>query len=300
MPHMTKINPEDSARARFAYELQRYRIIAKLTQGQLGQRIGFSGSLIGAVENLKRTPSEDFAKRCDEALGLDRVLSALHLEAWPPPPPVPLHFRDWIVEEQRATAVRTWDPMLIPGMFQVESYARRIFTRAPGIDPEEVDQRVLGRMGRKDVLCRPDPPMILSLIDEGVLYRPVGDPEVMTEQLEYLLEIARHPRVAIQVVPLDAEAVPGLISAFSIAEQRGTPYIVYIETLPEGRTISDRSIISSITTRYDAIRTQAYPEPLSLKVIKEAVEKWSSARRDGASRASVATREVNASRWRAT
>ncbi|WP_214416361.1 helix-turn-helix domain-containing protein [Sphaerisporangium fuscum] len=271
---MTKINPEDSARARFAYELQRHRILAGLTQGQLGSRIGFSGSLIGAVENLKRTPSDDFAKRCDQALGLDGGLTTLHLQGWPPPPPVPAHFRDWTMEERRATALQMWDPMLIPGIFQIEPYARRIFERAPGITPDEVEQRLVGRMRRKELLSLENPPMVLSLIDEGVLRRMIGGREVMRRQLEYLLEIAQHPKVTIQIVPFDAEVVPGLLSAFVIAELRGNPSAVYVDSIPEGRTMSDRNAIAALTARYDAIRTEAYPQSLSLKVIKESADKW--------------------------
>ncbi|GAA3822189.1 helix-turn-helix transcriptional regulator [Sphaerisporangium flaviroseum] len=274
MPHMTKINPEDSARARFAYELQRYRLLAKLTQGELGRRIGFSGSLIGAIENLKRTPSDDFARRCDDAFGLDGVLTSLHLEGWPPPPPVPDHFRDWTVEERRATALQTWDPLLVPGIFQIEPYARRIFARAPGSTPEEVEERVFGRMQRKNILSQENPPMILSLIDEGVLRRPIGGAEVMRKQLEYLLEIASHPRVTIQIVPFDAEAISGLLAGFVIAEQRGTPYTVYVDSVPDGRTMTDRNSIASLTTRYNAIRAEAYPQSLSINVIKEAADKW--------------------------
>ncbi|MFC4585030.1 Scr1 family TA system antitoxin-like transcriptional regulator [Sphaerisporangium corydalis] len=271
---MTKINPEDSARARFAYELQRHRVLARLTQGQLGRRIGFSGSLIGAVENLKRTPSDDFAKRCDHAFGLDGVLTALHVEGWPPPPPVPLHFRDWTAEERRATALQTWDPMLVPGMFQTEEYARRVFSKAPGITPEEIEERVIGRMQRKTLLTQEKPPTILSLLDEGILHRPIGGPEVMRRQLQYLIDIARHPLVTIQIVPLDAEAIHGLLAAFVIAEQRGTPYTVYVESLPDGRTLRDRSEIVALTARYDSLRAEAYPQSLSLKVIKEAVDRW--------------------------
>ncbi|MDH2424651.1 helix-turn-helix transcriptional regulator [Sphaerisporangium sp. TRM90804] len=271
---MTKLNPEDSARARFAYELQRHRLMAHLTQGQLGRRMGFSGSLVGAVENLKRTPSEDFARRCDRALQLDGVLSALHVEGWPPPPPVPEHFRNWTLEERRATALQIWDPLLVPGIFQIEQYARRVFERAPGITPEEVEERLVGRMQRKNILSQEKPPMILSIIDEGVLRRPIGGPEVMRRQMEYLLEIAHHPRVTIQIVPFEAEAVPGLLAAFVIAEQRGTPYAVYVDSIPDGRTLTERGVIASLTARYDAIRAEAYPTSLSLKVIQQTAERW--------------------------
>ncbi|GII75941.1 transcriptional regulator [Sphaerisporangium rufum] len=271
---MTKINPEGSATARFAYELQRHRILAGLTQAELGRRIGFSGSLVGAVENMKRIPSEDFTRRCDGVLALDGALLALHADAWPPPPPVPDHFRDWTMEERRATALRMWDPLLVPGIFQTEPYARHVFERAPGITPDQVEERVVGRMRRKEVLTRENAPAVLSLIDEGVLRRPIGGCAVMRGQLEYLLEMARHPKVVIQIVPFDSAAIPGLLAAFVIAEQRGTPYTVYVDSVPDGRTMSERSVIASLTARYDAIRAEAHSRSMSLRVIQEAADKW--------------------------
>ncbi len=274
MGKMVDIDPEASAAARFAYELRRHRLMAGLTQGQVGRRIGFSESMIGMVETLKREPTEGFARLCDRVFRLDGVLYGLYKEAWPPPPPVPEHFRDWAAEELRATTLRLWDPLLIPGLFQTETYARWIIECAPGITSEEVDQRVSSRMQRKRALFGDDPPMVWSVIDEGVLCRPVGSTSIVREQLEHLVEMARHPKVTIQVVPYGARAGAGLLGAFGIAEMRGIPYTVYVESQPHGRTIDERSLITKIVNRYDAIRGEAHSQSLSLKMIEEAVRKW--------------------------
>ncbi|GII76475.1 transcriptional regulator [Sphaerisporangium rufum] len=268
------IDPEASGAARFAYELRRHRRRAGLTQEQLGRRIGFSESLIGMVETQRRVPTEDFARRCDKALGLDGMLDRLHQDTWPPLPPVPEHFRDWAAEERRATALRLWDPLLIPGLFQTEAYARTLFDEEPGITGEQIDQRLQGRMRRKNTLTRDDAPMIWSLIDEGVLHRPIGTRMIMREQLEHLLDISRRPRVAIQMVPYGARASAGLLGAFGIAEMRGSAYTVYVETQPRGRTVDERVMIAELLTRYDAIRSEANSTFLSQKMIEEAVRRW--------------------------
>lgn len=274
MSQMIKLDPEESARARFAYELRRRRLAAGLTQAQLGRRIGFSGSLVGAVETLRRAASEEFAELSDRAFGLDGVLVELQREAWPPPPPVPEHYRDWTVEERRATAIKTWDPLLIPGIFQTERYARRVFECAPGIDSRQVEERVAGRMQRKAILTQESPPVIVSLIDEGVLHRPIGGPKILREQLVYLAEIARHPRVRLQIVPLGAEAIPGLLGAFGLAELKGAPYVAYVESAPRGRMVNDREVITALARRYDDIRAHACSQIQSLAILKEAVNKW--------------------------
>jgi transcriptional regulator with XRE-family HTH domain len=275
MTKMIEIDPEDSPRARFAYQLRRHRLAAKLTQRELGRSIGFSTSAVAMVETSKFRPSERFAELCDEVFGLEGVMTRLYAEVWPPPPAVPAHFRDWEIEEQRATALRLWSPLLMPGLLQTEAFARRIFEREPGLTAEQVEERVAGRMQRRSVLSRTDPPMIMCLIDEGVLHRPVGGPEVMRGQLEYLLEMARHPRVTIQIVPYSAEALSGLIGAYAIAEMRGNAYTVRVESQPRGRTMTDRGAITEIINRYDAVRADAHPQHLSCKIIEEVVkQKW--------------------------
>lgn len=273
MSPMRNVDPEESAAARFAYELRRYRLMAGLTQVQLGRRIGYSASMIGAVETLQRVPSLEMAELCDKAFGLDGVLVGMHLEAWPPPLPVPERFQEWVRVEHRATAIRMWDPMLIPGLFQTEAYARRIFASSPEITPEQVEERVQHRMERKKLLTRDDSPMVFSLIDEMALRRPRGGPEVMREQLESLYEVAHHPKVRIQIVPYDTDA-PAFDPNFLIAESHGIPYAGYVESVPDGRMTSDRGMIGALVARYDAIRVEAHPQSTSIKKIKEVLEEW--------------------------
>jgi hypothetical protein len=111
--------------------------------------------------------------------------------------------------------------------------------------------------------------MVWSLIDEGVLHRPMGDADLMREQLERLSEMAKHPRVTIQIVPYTAWSAVGLQTAFMIAELRGAVYSVYIESTPRGVTVGDRGTITALVGRYNALRAAALPKNLSLGIIKE-------------------------------
>jgi hypothetical protein len=57
----------------------------------------------------------------------------------------------------------------------------------------------------------PDPPEIWAVLDETVIQRPVGGPEVMHGQLRHLIEVAERPNttVTLQVLPLSTGAHPG-------------------------------------------------------------------------------------------
>lgn len=54
--------------------------------------------------------------------------------------PFPKFFVDWIEAEKKATALFYWAPILVPGLLQVEPYARAILETAPD-DSESPDVR---------------------------------------------------------------------------------------------------------------------------------------------------------------
>ncbi|MFC7381031.1 helix-turn-helix domain-containing protein [Sphaerisporangium rhizosphaerae] len=272
MTKPVEVNPEESPRALFAYELRRYRLEAGLTQAELAHRIGYTTSVVGMVETARRPPGKRLANLCDETLGLDGVLTRLcAIARWET---VPEHFRDWMDVEHDATALRSWDPMLIPGLFQTEEYARIVIQDEPGITPEQVEQHVASRLRRKSILSKDKPPQVLTLIDEGALRRPIGDTNILRRQLEYLLEIAQHPDVTLQVVPYSANCTCGLLSPFTIAEMVGSPHIVYLESSARGQVIEDRTTLLRMTSRYDAIRAEAHSQHISLQLIREVVQQW--------------------------
>jgi transcriptional regulator with XRE-family HTH domain len=55
----------DSALATFAAELKAWRERMGLTQSAFADKIGYSVALVSAVEQCKRSPTADFAARCD-------------------------------------------------------------------------------------------------------------------------------------------------------------------------------------------------------------------------------------------
>ncbi|MEV7966144.1 helix-turn-helix transcriptional regulator [Sphaerisporangium sp. NPDC088356] len=272
MPNPIQINPDESPQARFAYELRERRLQSGWTQLKLARMLTVSVSTVGMLETLRRRPDRRFADACDKAFKLDGVFRELWKETrWES---APEHFRNFMELETQASALQIWDPLLVPGLFQTESYARRIFEDEPGITPELVEQRVANRMQRQGILAREKAPIIWSLIDEGVLHRPMGEADTMREQLGRLLDVAGHPRVTIQVVPYAAWSAVGLQASFTIAELRGAPYSVYVESAPRGLTVGDRETITALVGRYDALRAAAFPQNLSLGIIKEVMAQW--------------------------
>lgn len=66
------------------------------------------------------------------------------------------------------------------------------------------------RIGRKDVLSRPEPVRLAAFVGEGALRQLIGTRAVMAEQLRHLRDAMRWPNVALRVIPFDSGWHPAL------------------------------------------------------------------------------------------
>jgi transcriptional regulator with XRE-family HTH domain len=266
-----KRNLDHEAVELFGEELRRARLRAGLSQDQLGDEIGYSGSLVGMVETGQRPPSLDFAQRCEKLLKTDGLLLRLYkfasrefYEDW---------FQDWVDVEQAATELRWWEPMLVPGLLQTRDYARAIFRAArPKDTDEQIEQQVDARMERQSVLAKDDAPFLWAMMDEDVLLRPVGDAKAMREQLAHMLELAKNPRIRILVVPHAVGAHAGLTGAFIIASVEGTPDTVYLETAARGQITDTPEVVKTCAFAFDTLRAEALSPKASIDLIAKVMK----------------------------
>src|SRR6185437_13385129 len=93
----------------------------------------------------------------------------------------------------------------------------------PHASADEIEELVTARLARQALLARADPPLLYVLLDEGVLHRPVGMPEVMATQLVRLADLGEQTYVTLQVIPYSAGANIGLQGGFAIADLPDLP-----------------------------------------------------------------------------
>ncbi|MFD2354549.1 helix-turn-helix domain-containing protein [Nonomuraea ferruginea] len=273
MPKESELCPADSPTALFGFELRRHRKTRGWSQIRLSKAVSYSVGTISMIETARRSPTEDFARRCDEALEAEGALMRL----WPmvSHASAPPWFRPWLDVEATAEAIRTWAPLVVPGLLQTEDYARAVLSGDVGTASEQVEERVIARMERQSILRRPKPPLLWAVIDEAVLHRPIGSPSVMAAQLTRLLEAGRTPRSTIQILPLDACSTTGLGGGFSSAQASGVFDTAYVESAGVMSRVTDRpDDVSVLIYRYEGIRSEALPQRESLKVIKETLQRW--------------------------
>jgi transcriptional regulator with XRE-family HTH domain len=189
----------------FGAQLRRLRERAGLTQEQLADLISYSYSTVAAIETGRRAPAPDAPGLLDAALkagdqltrlaedlgeGLRRD-SILHPE-W---------FREWPEREREATRIRWYEPTFVPGLVQTEAYARALLTGRKGSRAANAEEMVSARLERQAIFDRNEPPELWVVMDEAVLMRQAGGPDVMAQQCEHLAEMAGRPNMMIQLIP---------------------------------------------------------------------------------------------------
>jgi hypothetical protein len=135
-------------------------------------------------------------------------------------------------------------------------------------------------MARQAVLTREPRPHLQMILDEAVLQREVGGPDVLRRQLARLAEDSRRPGIELRLLPFAAGAHAGQTESFMVLEfapgSRGP--IVHSEGLTGGhfqvkpadvevyrralddlreRALSTEDTRSAITRREEALRCAA-------------------------------------------
>ncbi|RKR90212.1 hypothetical protein BDK92_4580 [Micromonospora pisi] len=175
-------------------------------------------------------------------------------------------FRPWREAEAAADSLRWFEPSVIPGLLQTEAYARAVLASGP-IAVEDVERFVKVRLERqKAVFERPRPPLAVFVIDEAALRR--GDPELMDEQLDHLVEMASRPNVFVHVIPFSAGLYAGQAGPFVIASIEGSRDVSYLDNQLAGQLAVDTRELAELLRVWDAVRGHALPRDQSIELMK--------------------------------
>jgi transcriptional regulator with XRE-family HTH domain len=263
----------------FGAELRYYRVKAGMSQDQLSALVYCSGDLIGKMENGQRVPTEELTAALDAVPDLDTRGALIRLreelKEYLTYQATPGWLRAWEKIERQAKTLLWWEPLLIPGLLQTREYAQEVLRRGqPGQPDAQIEQQVQARMDRQQILEGADPPMLIAVMDEGALRRPVGGPKVMHDQLARLLELAERSKVVLQVVPVDAGPHPGTAGPMVIASFSDAPDVAYLDTALEGQLVERHEDVAAIALQYDTLRAEALPVRASLELIAKVKESW--------------------------
>ncbi|MFF3955500.1 Scr1 family TA system antitoxin-like transcriptional regulator [Streptomyces sp. NPDC001890] len=273
MPGPKKLDPSSSPRALLGAELRHRREGAGLSQEELGLSLFVSGSFIGQLESGTRRMQLDQAEKLDRILTADgffvRNCAALKKSKYPD------HFAEAADAEALAKTIREYAPQLIPGLLQTEAYAHAVIRAYQPTAPEDViNDLVVARLERAQVLADPTTPLFWAVLDETVLRRVVGGPAVMAEALRHILKLAREHRIIVQVLPFSAGAHMAMEGQLKLMSFRDAPPLAYLQSLGSGTLHDDPATVKHHELTYDLVAASALSPQASLALIESVAEDY--------------------------
>jgi transcriptional regulator with XRE-family HTH domain len=107
--------------------------------------------------------------------------------------------------ETDAVALRSFDAGPLHGLLQTPDYTRAVLSaQLIHHSAQAIEQLVELRLRRQERLRAADPLRVTAVVDESVLLRVVGGPEVMAGQMRHLLDLMDLPHVVVRVLPFTA------------------------------------------------------------------------------------------------
>ncbi|MFG2183365.1 helix-turn-helix domain-containing protein [Streptomyces abikoensis] len=232
-------------------ELKKARTKSRLTQLQVAERMDWSPSKLIRIEagqvgistNDLRALLREYgitdAEQTEYFLGLARASRKMPYREYRGLLAKP--YMDLLSYESSASIVRTFEPLLIPGLLQTEEYSRalsRAFT--PDMSGDRLERLIEIRQQRQELLDTEGRPEFFFVVDEAALHRWIGGPGVMRGQLNHLREMAARPGITVQVVPFRIGAHAGLQGPFILLEFDGEmDHILYQEKYAGESVFSD-------------------------------------------------------------
>ncbi|MEV0228485.1 helix-turn-helix transcriptional regulator [Nonomuraea sp. NPDC050786] len=274
-------------RLRLGQELRLLRERRALTGARAARELGWSASKVSRIEAAKTMPSADDIKAMAELYHLDgRKLDELfgllrdaEQRGWweDYEDALPEEYTRFLGLEAEATHQRNWEPQVVPGLLQTEDYAREVILATRGISRithSGVRSRVEARLDRQQrVLHRAHACVLNVVLDESALMRRFGEPAVMREQMEHLLEVSLLPHVSVQVLTLDA-LHPVNTGAFIHLKFSAFDDVVYLEQLYTANFVEDLERVAGYETAFDNIRSEALDEDESRVLIQRQAMLW--------------------------
>lgn len=263
-----ELDPTASPEAAFGYELRKRRKEAGLTLDQVAKIVNVSRPTVGAYEQGTRGVTEAMASRLEGALGLEPGQLVDKLPAGKKSS-ILKSLLTWIEFEKLASKLWTWQPTIVPGLLQTADYAEALIRGKPGVTDSQVREAVKARMDRQKIFLRDNPTRLWAILDESILYRPVGSVDITRDQLARLVDVGRSPWATIQILPYSAMSTPGVLGGWTIAHANGRPEAAYVDSPLRGQLSDHPSDVEILRLRYETAREESLPASQSIKMIEE-------------------------------
>jgi len=259
-------------RRRLGSELRRLREEHSIKLEEAADRLGLAASTLSRIETGKAPTKTSYLTNLLDLYGvtdpdqrqyLMEVAREGHRKGWWAgyEDVLPTGFSSYVGLEADATGLRIYETQAVNGLLQTPEYARAVLRELYKKDtPEQLQRMTESRLRRQATLERqPEPVDLWLILDETVIRRPIGGPEVMAGQLKHLIEASQWPNVTLQVLPFSSGAHPALTGPFTILEfpERGDSDVVYFDSWGGPIYLEKDRDVKTCTEAFDRLRAAA-------------------------------------------
>jgi transcriptional regulator with XRE-family HTH domain len=273
-------------RRRLGSELRRLREDHSIKLEEVAERLGVAASTLSRIETGKAPTKSVYLTAMLEMYGVTdpaqrQVLVDMaregHRKGWWSvyDDVLPTGFGIYVGLEAEAAGLRAFEGEAVQGLFQTPDYARAILREVQVRDTDEQVERLVDlRMKRQEVLERNPPLDVWMILDEAVVRRTIGGPEVMRDQLARLVEEGKKPNVTLQVLPFETGSHAGLRGPFSILEfpERADADVAYVESVAGIIYLEKEREVRTCAEAFDRLRAAALSPGQSSDLIFEAAK----------------------------
>lgn len=185
---------------------------------------------------------------------------------------VPHWFADYLGMETVATEVWTYESEPFPGLLQAEEYVKAIVSSRS--DAERFSRL---RATRQKRLVDENPLILRAVLNEAVLCRVVGGPEVMRRQIRHVIDTAALPNVTVQVLPFSVGFHPAMAGSFAALRFPEVPMMntVYVQIQGGALYVEKPPDVDRYTAIFERLTELALDEATTISFLEQMERRYS-------------------------
>jgi transcriptional regulator with XRE-family HTH domain len=280
------------ARRRVRLALREKREAVGLTQQQVADEMEWSLSKVIRIEGGEVSIAPNDLRPLLAYLGIKdraqvsemmsdaKIARTRQRRAWWQSPEYREHLTDplrrLIEFEAEAAAIRFYALYHMPGALQTPAYAQALMAKWDDELTEEQSKfRVNARRYRQETLVsRLDHVKLFILLDESVLWRPIGGNEVFAEQLELIIRLTEQAQVFVRMIPFTVDTPMTNNASFDLlflGEDLPENAVLYRENGMTDEILEDQFATSRHRNRFDRVWKASDDEATTVAFIRERI-----------------------------
>lgn len=183
-------------------------------------------------------------------------------------------FAFFLGSEGEAVREFNYEQLVVPGLLQTREYAAALTEASRSVATEDHQKVAELRLERQRLLAAPEPLVLHAVLEESVLWRPIGGVDVLHAQIRHLIEMTALPHVEVQVMPTGVGAHSGMDGKFVLLEFTEFGPGVFLESHPvlgARYDVEDPELTETYASIAKALRDEALDQRQSVELMERVI-----------------------------